>query len=115
MVTRIGPKNPLRMRIFLREWRESDRIKAGGGLTLEEVAGRIGTTKSTVQRMESSTREPNLGYLAAFAEALQIELADIFRHPDRPTPEELRRQEAERQLHETLRVIQGDRKTGTDS
>ena len=93
MVTRIGPKNPSSMRVFLKEWRDHF------GYTQEVVAERIGTTKGTVSRMEKTTREPNLGYLAAFAEAVGIETGDVFRHPDMPSrqellsasPEELRR------------------------
>lgn len=83
MVARIGPKNPNKMRVFLREWREHF------GLTQETLADRIGTTKGTVSRMEKSTREPNLGYLAAFAEALDIDTGQLFRLPGAPTQEEL--------------------------
>jgi transcriptional regulator with XRE-family HTH domain len=67
-----------------------------------------------VQRMESKVREPNLGYLAAFAEALDIEPADIFRHPDAPTRDELLRQQATEQLREALATIEGQ-KTGTNN
>lgn len=97
------------MRVYLKEWREHPRF----GLTLEQVADRIGTTKGTVQRMEANTREPNLGYLAAFAEALDIEVAEIFRHPDRPSRDELLRQQAADQIREAISII--DRRTGTNN
>jgi len=53
-------------------------------MTQEEVAEAMGTTKATISRMESGTREPNLGYLAAFAEAIGHRPADLFRLPDAP-------------------------------
>ena len=71
------------MRVFLLEWRNYLN------LTQEQVADRIGTTKGTVQRMEVNTREPNLGYLAAFAEAIDREVSDLFRDPKAPTQNEL--------------------------
>ena len=94
MVARIGPKNPNKMRVFLKEWR------AHFNLTQEQVADRIGTTKGTVQRMEVSTREPNLGYLAAFSEAVDRDVSDLFRDPNAPTQAELLRGLEPNQLRE---------------
>jgi transcriptional regulator with XRE-family HTH domain len=108
MVARIGPKNPTKMRVFLREWREHF------DLTQETVAGRIGTTKGTVSRMEKSTREPNLGYLAAFAEALDIDTGQLFRLPGAPSSEELRQLGASpEELRAALQLVRMA-KTGTD-
>jgi|GEM_PF-2227438 len=75
MVSRISPKNPHLTRLFLREWRE------WAGFTQEELAERMETTKGTVSRMELGLREPNLGYLAAVAEALGCQAASLFSHP----------------------------------
>jgi transcriptional regulator with XRE-family HTH domain len=108
MVARIGPKNPSKMRVFLREWR--DYL----GLTQEEIANRIGTTKGTISRMEGSSREPNLGYLAAFAEAVDRDVADLFRDPARPSRDELLRNASPEQLRQAIELIQSVRKTGTD-
>jgi transcriptional regulator with XRE-family HTH domain len=108
MVARIGPKNPNRMRVFLREWREHL------DLTQEQVAERIGTTKGTVSRMEMKTREPNLGYLAAFAEAIDRELADLFRDPARPSQAELLGTATPEELRQAIRLIHSIRGTGTD-
>lgn len=101
MVVRIGPKNPRYMKVYLYEW----RTRPKNFRTLEQVAEMIGTSKSTVQRMEVSTREPNLGYLAAFAEALDIEVSDIFRDPNRPSQEEIRAMRAEEQLREARNIL----------
>lgn len=82
------------MRVYLREWREYL------DLTQEQVADRIDTTKGTVSRMEINTREPNLGYLAAFAEAIDREVADLFRDPARPTQDDLLREASPEQARE---------------
>jgi transcriptional regulator with XRE-family HTH domain len=112
MVARIGPKNRSRMRVFLKEWREHL------DLTQEQVADRIGTTKGTVSRMEVNSREPNLGYLAAFAEAIDRETGDLFRDPKRPTRDELLRDVPPGATPELLRqafeLIKNAQKTGTD-
>jgi Predicted transcriptional regulators len=63
------------MRVFLRQWRELS------GMTQEQIAEAIGTTKVTVSRMETGSREPNLGYLAAFAEVAGCRPADLFHKP----------------------------------
>jgi transcriptional regulator with XRE-family HTH domain len=81
MVARIGSKRPFR--VFLREWRDYR------GLTQEQVADRIGTTKSSVSRWESSNRVPTLTVMAAYAEALDIELFQIFHDPARPSIDDL--------------------------
>lgn len=75
MVSRIAPKNPDLLRLYLRQWREYAH------LTQEELADAVSTTKGTVSRMETGSREPNLGYLAAFAEATGCHPADLFRRP----------------------------------
>lgn len=82
------------MRVYLREWREYL------GLTQEQIADRIETTKGTVSRMEINSREPNLGYLAAFAEAIDREVSELFRDPERPTQEDLLRSASPEQARE---------------
>lgn len=108
MVARIGPKNPRRMRLFLKEWREHH------GLTQEQVAERIGTTKGTVSRMEIKAREPNLGYLAAFAEAIDREVAELFLDPATPTQADLLGASQD-ELRAAIALIQNIRKTGTSN
>lgn len=72
MVTRIGPKRlPLR-RIFIREWREHRH------LSQQRLADRLETSKATISRWENLKREPGLGELAAIANALQCEIADLL-------------------------------------
>lgn len=103
MVARIGPRNPNKMRVFLKEWR--DHLN----LTQETVAERIGITKGTVSRMESNVREPNLGYLAAFAEAIDREVSDLFRLPGAPTRDELLRGYSNEELTAAIQLIEHSR------
>jgi transcriptional regulator with XRE-family HTH domain len=91
------------MRVFLREWREYL------GLTQEQIAERIGITKGTVSRMETKDREPNLGYLAAFAEAIDREVGELFRSPDVPTRDELLRGYSNEELTAALQLVEHSR------
>lgn len=93
-VARIGPKRPIR--VYLAEWRE-DR-----GLTQVQLAERLGVTDMTVSRWERAcanparapgTALPNTNVLAAICEALggNLEVRDLYRHPDTPSADALLR------------------------
>lgn len=83
MPARIGPKRP--RRIYLREWRERR------DLTQEKLGLRLGVSDVTVHRWEKSQALLNTNVMAAIAEALNIEPADLYRHPDQPSADELLR------------------------
>lgn len=59
---------PIRMRY----WRKQR------GLTLKEVADRMGCTEQTAQRYETGTRTTTLEVLARMARALDVEVADLL-------------------------------------
>lgn len=76
MPERITPRRPVR--VYLALWRE--HLK----LTQQEVGDRIGrhgVDKGTVSRWETATRAPSLDVLAAYAEALRIPIAWLYRRP----------------------------------
>lgn len=78
MVTRIGPKRlPLkqRRRLFIKEHREA------AGLTQEQLAERMGTTKATISRIETGKRDYTGGFLDACAHALGKANGSVFDHP----------------------------------
>lgn len=76
MVVRIGRKRPLRFRrMFLKEHREA------AGLTQEQLAERMGTTKATVSRIETGQRDYTGGFLEAAADALGKPDASVFYRP----------------------------------
>ncbi len=83
MVTRIGPKRP--KKLYIAEWRELR------GLTQEQLADRIDATKATISRYETGARVVGGKVLPALAHALNLEVPDLYRHPDRPSADELLR------------------------
>lgn len=76
MPERIGPRRPVR--VYLAAWRE--HLK----LTQQQVGDRIagGIDKGTVSRWENAKRVPSVNVLAAYAEALHLPVATLFRRPD---------------------------------
>lgn len=89
--SRIGPRRPLY--IFLQEWREKR------GLSQKALGLRFDppVTDVTVSRWEKAARgergdgtsQMNDDVKAAIAEALDIEVADLYRNPNQPSPDEL--------------------------
>lgn len=105
MVTRIGPKKPVQL--FIAEW----RVKRDN-MTQEQLAARIGSTKSSISRWETGERDITLGALGAIAEALQCEVSDLNRHPDRPSADALMQDMDETTRRQAFRLIEA-LKTGT--
>lgn len=103
MVTRIGPRKP--SRLYLKEWREK------AGLTQEQLADRIDTTKGTISRWENDKakskehRAPSDDALTALAEALDIEKQDLFRDPERPSIDALLRMVPDSKQLEIIEVV----------
>lgn len=101
-------------RLFLREWRDHF------GLTQTQVGNRIGpsgVTAATVARWEAwaaegggEERQPGINALAAYAEALGIPPADLYRHPDRPSADDLLRGQPAEVVDYAIRMIKGIRR-----
>lgn len=49
------------------------------GMTQDQLAERLGLTRSAVSLWERGQREPGLDYLVPICQALGIDLADLFR------------------------------------
>lgn len=75
MVVRIGPKKLRRRRIYLKEHRED------AGLTQEQLAERLDTTKATISRIETGARDWTGSFLDAAAEALGKPDGSVFYYP----------------------------------
>ena len=105
MVTRIGPKKPVRL--YIAEWR-----KHRDDMSQEQLANRIGSTKSSISRWETGERDITLGALGAMAEALQCEVPDLYRDPARPSADALLRGSSEALRQQAFRLIEA-LKTGT--
>lgn len=75
MPRRIKPRRQIK--VYLREWREHL------GLSQEAVGNRFHppVERGTISRFELSTRNLSLNVLAAFAEALRVPVAALYRPP----------------------------------
>lgn len=98
MPARIGPRKP--RRIFLKEWREHS------GLTQDRLGQRLGVSDVTVHRWERNLALLNTNVMAAIAEALDIEPADLYRHPMTPSADELLRNASPELLKDVLSYIE---------
>jgi transcriptional regulator with XRE-family HTH domain len=76
--TRIAPRKP--RRAFIRERREA------AGLTQEDLAYKLKTTKGTISRWENGARDPGSMAIEAIAEVLEIEPAKMY---ERPRPDSI--------------------------
>lgn len=105
MVTRIGPTKPFRH--YVREWREHR------GLTQEQLADRLATSKGQISRWESGKRDMTSKVLSALAYALNIEVADLYRDPRAPSVDALLRSATPAQRDQVFAVIETLLKTGS--
>lgn len=105
MVTRIGPKKPVKL--YIAEWRMNR------GLSQEELADRIGTTKSSISRWETGERDILTKVLGAIAEALNCDVEDLYRDPARPSMDALTRNMDDTTRRQAFRLLEA-LKTGTD-
>jgi transcriptional regulator with XRE-family HTH domain len=110
MVTRIGPSKPFRH--FIAERREK------ASLTQEQLANRMETTKATISRWEAYERDPPMKSLAALAEALDIEIEELFIDPARPSADALLKMSSDKTRKLALKlvkdVIEDAKKDGTN-
>lgn len=105
MVTKIYPRRI--RRVFLADWRESKN------LTQKQLAERLGCDVMTVSRWELQKVAISTDALAALAEALGgdlMEPEDLYHHPDRPTANQLLRDQTPEIQEQALKVIMAMRK-----
>lgn len=107
MVTRIGGRRPYR--IYLAEWIESK------GLTQDQMAARMDCSPGTVSKLVGNKMARTPEWLARFAYALgpDVEVHDLFRDPDRPSPGDLLRGMPDDEQDKIIRAIRA--LTGTDN
>lgn len=97
MIARIGPKKPIRF--YLAEWRTKRH------LTQEQLAERVGTTKATISRWENQERDVGGRVLAALADALNLEVPDLYRDPEMPSADALMRNARQEDKITALRLV----------
>jgi transcriptional regulator with XRE-family HTH domain len=102
MPTRIYPRRPVRL--FIAERRER------AGLTQVQLGDRLGVSGVTISRWETGQRRPDFDAQAAIAEALGCLPADLQRHPDTPSADELLRDQPQEVVEQAIRVIKALRR-----
>ncbi|EKS37791.1 helix-turn-helix domain-containing protein [Afipia clevelandensis] len=105
MVVKIHPRRP--RRVYLAEHREAR------GLTQKQLAERLGCDVMTVSRWELQKVAISTDALAALSEALGgdlMEPEDLYHHPDRPTPNQLLRDQPAAIQEQALSIIKAIRK-----
>jgi len=98
MVTRI--RRHERSRLYLREWRQHV------GLTQEQLAGRLDTYKGQISNYENGKRDVSSDTQQALADALGIDVPDLYRPPERPSADALLRDEPIDFQDEVIGMIQ---------
>lgn len=61
-------------------------LRLAAGLSLQELAGRIGLSHQQLQKYETGSNRLSAGLLPAFAEALGVDVATFFEDADAPSP-----------------------------
>jgi transcriptional regulator with XRE-family HTH domain len=79
-------------------------------LTQIELAARLETTDVTISRWETGKRQPDINALAAIAEALDVDLTDLYRHPDQPSADALLRDQPQDVREQAIKLIKAIRK-----
>lgn len=104
MPSRIGRRRPYRL--FIREWMEHR------GLDNRRIAERMDCTEGTVSKLLNDDMRMTTDWLARFAYALDVEVADLYRDPAAPTQADLLRGLPQDDLNTVMRMLRG--LTGTD-
>ena len=98
-----GTRKP---RLYIAERRER------AGKTQKQLGDLLGVSDVTISRWETGQREPSLGTQAAICEALggNLEPADLQRHPDQPSADELLRGQPPDVVNEAIKIIRAIRR-----
>lgn len=104
MVTRIGRKKPLKH--FIREWMKHR------GLNQARIAERLEVETGTVSKLLNGKLRLSDIWLVGFAEALNVDVPDLFRDPNRPTQNELLEGLSEEDTRKVISIIEAFKKAG---
>ena len=78
----------------------------------ERLAGRMEIESGTISKLLNGRMRLSDVWLAGFAEALNVEVADLFRDPNAPHPEDLFQGISEENKVKILEIIELYRKAG---
>ena len=103
-VPRIGPKKAFKH--YIREWM---KVR---GLNQSRIAERLETEQAAISKLLNGKQQLTETWLLGFAEALDLEVADLFRDPKRPTQEELLAGLSSTDAKKVISMIEAFKKVG---
>jgi len=115
VIDQIGNRRP--PRLFIREWMEHL------GFTNRRLAERMDRAEGTVSKLlaaadpvnsrgKRTTQKITVEYLAEFAEALNVDVPQLFRDPKAPTRDELLKGYSDEELTSAIQLIDHTRAIG---
>lgn len=105
MVTRIYPRRP--PKLYISEW------ISYRGLNQEQVADRMDCAPGTMSKLVKGHMKATVEWLARIADALDIEVQDLFHDPRKPTQQDLLRDVPAAEQERIIKAIRA--LTGTDN
>ena len=105
MTDRIGPTKPFRH--YIREWMDKRDVNQ------ERLAGRLEIESGTMSKLLTGRMRLSDKWLGAIAWALEVEVADLFLDPNRPTQEDLLAGLSEDQRATVVNLIEMLKRTGS--
>lgn len=105
MVARIGRRRPYQL--FIREWMDARRLDN------KKIAERMECGESTVSKLLNKKMVMTTDWLARFADALDVDSIDLYRHPDTPTQDDLIGRLSEPEREQFINMLR--KLTGTNS
>lgn len=103
---RIGPRKAFKH--FIREWMDYKNVNQ------EALAGRLEVESSTISKLMTGRQRMSDKWLVGIATALDVEVADLFRDPLRPTRDELLAGLDDEQVQKVIQIIDVFKKDGTN-
>ena len=83
------------------------------GLTQQQLGDRIGTHKGNIANWENHRRQMSMGVQIALADALGIEVYDLFRDPNQPSIDQLLASSSPAVKTQAFEIVKALLKTGT--
>ena len=104
MISRIGPRRPFKH--YIREWMEVRDINQ------ERLAGRLEVESSTISKLLTGRIRMSDRWMSAIADALNLEIHELFLDPDRPSQNELLEGLDEDQKAAVINLVNMMKRTG---
>ena len=104
MISRIGPRRPFKH--YIREWMEVRDINQ------ERLAGRLEVESSTISKLLTGRMRMSDRWMSAIADALNLEIHELFLDPDRPSQNELLEGLDEDQKAAVINLVNMMKRTG---